>query len=56
MAPAGLTGLWQVDKRGKDNLSAKERIKLDMNYADSYSFLLDLKILSKTFPAMLQKE
>mgnify|MGYP000082494397 CR=1 FL=1 len=40
MAPAGLTGLWQVDKRGKDNLSAEERIRLDMNYADNYSFLL----------------
>ena len=56
MAPAGLTGLWQVDKRGKDNLKAEERIGLDMNYADNYSFSLDLKILMRTLPAMLQRD
>ena len=56
MAPAGLTGLWQVDKRGKDNLPAEERIRLDMNYADNYSFLLDFKILLMTLPAMFQRE
>ncbi|MEM6321405.1 MAG: sugar transferase [Bacteroidota bacterium] len=56
MAPAGLTGLWQVDKRGKDNLPAEERIRLDMSYADSYSFLMDLKIMLRTLPAMLQRE
>ena len=56
MAPAGLTGLWQVDKRGKDNLKAEERIGLDMNYADNYSFSLDFKILMRTLPAMLQRD
>jgi len=56
MAPAGLTGLWQVDKRGKDNLKAEERIRLDMNYADNYSFRLDFKILLRTLPAMLQRD
>jgi len=56
MAPAGLTGLWQVDERGKDNLPAEERIRLDMNYADNYSFLLDFKILLMTLPAMVQRD
>ena len=56
MAPAGLTGLWQVDERGKDNLAAEERIRLDMNYADNYSFFMDLKILMRTLPAMFQRE
>ena len=56
MAPAGLTGLWQVDKRGKDNLKAEERIRLDMNYADNYSLSLDLKIMLRTLPAMLQRD
>ena len=56
MAPAGLTGLWQVDKRGKDNLEAAERIRLDMNYADNYSLLLDIKIMLRTLPAMLQRD
>lgn len=56
MAPAGLTGLWQVDKRGKDNLPAEERIRLDMNYADNYSLLLDIEIMLKTLPAMVQRD
>ena len=56
MAPAGLTGLWQVDKRGKDNLAAEERIRLDINYADNYSLLLDLKIMMRTLPAMVQRD
>ncbi len=56
MAPAGLTGLWQVDKRGKDNLAAEERIRLDMNYADNYCLTLDVKIMLRTLPAMLQRD
>lgn len=55
-APAGLTGLWQVSKRGKAGLTAEERIQLDLDYASNYSFLTDLKIIFKTFPALLQKE
>jgi lipopolysaccharide/colanic/teichoic acid biosynthesis glycosyltransferase len=56
LAPAGITGLWQITKRGKENMSAEERIALDMEYAMNWSFLLDLKILFSTFPALLQKE
>lgn len=56
LAPAGITGLWQVTKRGKDNMSPEERIALDMEYAMKNSFWLDLKILFSTFPALLQKE
>lgn len=56
MAPAGLTGLWQVDERGKDNLPGEERIRLDMNYADNYSLLLDIKIMLRTLPAMVQRD
>ncbi|MCT1524686.1 sugar transferase [Sphingobacterium hotanense] len=56
MAPAGITGLWQVEKRGDNGkLSNKERIALDIHYARHYSFLLDLKILFKTFFAFVQK-
>jgi lipopolysaccharide/colanic/teichoic acid biosynthesis glycosyltransferase len=29
LGPAGLTGLWQVTKRGKDDMSERERKKLD---------------------------
>jgi lipopolysaccharide/colanic/teichoic acid biosynthesis glycosyltransferase len=56
LAPAGITGLWQVTKRGKDNMSPEERIALDMEYAMKNSFWLDMKILFSTIPALLQKE
>lgn len=57
MAPAGITGLWQVTKRGrKGEMSEEERIELDKLYAREYSFAGDLKLVLKTFPALLQKE
>lgn len=56
LAPAGITGLWQITKRGKDNMSEEERIALDMEYAMKNSLLLDVKIMLKTVPALLQKE
>lgn len=56
LAPAGITGLWQVTKRGKEDMSPEERIALDMEYAMKNSFWLDIKILFSTFPALLQKE
>ena len=57
MAPAGLTGLWQVEKRGEaGKLSAEERKMLDIRYANEFSFLMDVKIIFKTFTAFIQKE
>jgi len=57
MAPSGLTGLWQVEKRGKSGkLSAEERKQLDIIYAKNFSFWLDVKIILKTFTAFIQKE
>jgi len=56
MAPAGLTGLWQVSKRGKAEMSVEERIGLDVKYAEKHSMMMDMKIFLKTFPALLQKE
>lgn len=56
LAPAGITGLWQITKRGKDDMSEEERIALDMEYAMKNSIWLDLKIMFKTVPALLQKE
>jgi lipopolysaccharide/colanic/teichoic acid biosynthesis glycosyltransferase len=55
-APAGLTGLWQVTKRGKTKVSDMERIQLDVLYAKSYSFRTDMLILLKTLKAVWQKE
>ncbi|HYC86847.1 MAG TPA: sugar transferase [Chryseosolibacter sp.] len=56
LAPAGITGLWQITKRGKDDMSEEERIALDMEYAMKNSLWLDIKIMLKTIPALLQKE
>ena len=55
-APAGITGLWQVTERGKSGVSADNRKRLDVEYAQSYSFKLDLWILFKTPVAALQQE
>lgn len=56
LGPAGLTGLWQITKRGKADMSERERKKLDNFYAQNYSFWLDCKILIRTVPAVFQKE
>ncbi len=56
LGPAGLTGLWQVSRRGREDMSERERKKLDNFYAQNYSFWLDVKIILKTFPALVQKE
>ncbi len=57
MAPAGLTGLWQVEERGKGgNMSAEERKQLDITYGQTYNFKLDMKIIFRTLFAFVQKE
>jgi lipopolysaccharide/colanic/teichoic acid biosynthesis glycosyltransferase len=55
-APAGLTGLWQVTKRGKSDMSIEERISLDVRYATDNSFVEDMKLILRTLPALRQKE
>lgn len=61
LAPAGITGLWQVELRGKGgNMSEEERMRLDNEYADhfrdgNYSFWYDMKLILRTIPALLQK-
>ncbi|RDC56615.1 sugar transferase [Pedobacter chinensis] len=55
-APAGLTGLWQVEKRGKGKMSEEERLTLDNTYAKNQSFINDIKLIFRTIPALFQKE
>jgi lipopolysaccharide/colanic/teichoic acid biosynthesis glycosyltransferase len=61
LAPPGITGLWQVELRGKGGvMSEEERIRLDNEYADifegdNYSFWYDIKLILRTIPALLQK-
>jgi len=55
MAPAGMTGLWQVKKRGNAVISADERLDLDLNYADKSNLLMDMWIMAHTPQALMQK-
>ena len=62
LAPAGITGLWQVELRGKGGvMSESEREDLDNQYADhfsgkKYSFFYDLKLILRTAKALFQKD
>ena len=47
----GITGLWQVS--GRNNLTYKTRIKLDMNYVENYNFLMDIRIIIRTIGVIL---
>jgi lipopolysaccharide/colanic/teichoic acid biosynthesis glycosyltransferase len=47
----GLTGLWQVS--GRNSLTMRQGLDLDIEYVDKKSFLFDLVILLKTVPVVL---
>ena len=47
----GLTGLWQVS--GRNNLSYKKRVELDLAYARNRNFILDLEIIILTLGVLL---
>jgi len=50
----GITGLAQVEKR--NSATWDERMVVDVKYVESFSLLLDLKILFRTFSAMKYTE
>ncbi|MEO9513148.1 MAG: sugar transferase [Flavobacteriaceae bacterium] len=59
--PAGITGLWQVEARGRSSkMSPEERKELDIKYVEyansKNAFLIDLWIVLRTFRAVFQKE
>ncbi|WP_375447477.1 sugar transferase [uncultured Fibrella sp.] len=56
--PSGLTGLWQVEKRarGEDRMDEQERINLDIEYVETFSFAKDMQIIYKTFFSLWQQE
>lgn len=47
----GLTGIWQVS--GRSDIPFEKQVKLDLQYIESQSIWLDIKILLKTIPAVL---
>jgi lipopolysaccharide/colanic/teichoic acid biosynthesis glycosyltransferase len=52
-ARPGMTGLWQVS--GRHELTYDERVQLDMDYIEHRSLALDLRILLRTLPAVVQR-
>ena len=48
----GITGLWQVSGRN-DLIDFEDWVRLDLDYIDNWSILLDIKIILKTIPVML---
>ena len=47
----GITGLWQIS--GRNNLSYKRRVELDSLYVNQLNFLLDLRIIIRTFGVII---
>jgi lipopolysaccharide/colanic/teichoic acid biosynthesis glycosyltransferase len=47
----GITGLWQI--AGRNNCTFAERVRLDMEYARTWSLLRDVQIIILTIPAVL---
>ena len=51
-AKPGITGLWQISGRSSIT-DFEEVVKLDMKYISEWNLRMDLKILAKTFKAVL---
>ncbi len=49
----GITGMAQIS--GRSDLEFKDEVRLDTYYIENWSLWLDIKIILKTFPALLMK-
>ena len=47
----GITGYWQVS--GRNDVSFKQRLKLEQYYSNNCGLRMDIKILFKTFGAVI---
>lgn len=52
--PPGITGLWQVS--GRNRLSMRQALALDVEYVRRHSLWFDLVILVRTIPALIRRE
>jgi len=50
----GLTGLWQVSGRSRTRFD--EMVRLDLRYSKTRTFVLDLKLILKTFRALISDD
>jgi lipopolysaccharide/colanic/teichoic acid biosynthesis glycosyltransferase len=51
--PPGITGLWQV--KGRGTMTFDERLRLDIEYMEHRSILLDLKLMAMTALAVFRR-
>jgi lipopolysaccharide/colanic/teichoic acid biosynthesis glycosyltransferase len=49
----GLTGLWQVSNQRYSDFD--ERVSVDLDYIDSWTLWMDIKILLRTIPAVIMQ-
>jgi lipopolysaccharide/colanic/teichoic acid biosynthesis glycosyltransferase len=49
----GITGYWQVS--GGNGLTYREMIKLDLAYLHNWSMWLDVRLLVRTVPALINR-
>jgi lipopolysaccharide/colanic/teichoic acid biosynthesis glycosyltransferase len=54
LVPQGMTGLWQVE--GRALMTPKEAFDLDVAYARSWSFRLDLSLLFRTTAPIMRRD
>jgi undecaprenyl-phosphate galactose phosphotransferase len=50
----GITGIWQIS--GRSQIPFAERAKMEAQYAESRNFWIDLVVIAKTIPAVLQSK
>jgi lipopolysaccharide/colanic/teichoic acid biosynthesis glycosyltransferase len=50
----GITCIWQIS--GRNNLSFRRWLELDLEYIENWSLTFDLMILLKTFPVVLLRK
>lgn len=50
----GMTGLWQIRARHEQDFD--RWVETDLEYIDTWTFWLDLKIMARTIPAMIGRE
>ena len=49
----GITGYWQI--AGGNGLTYEEMVKLDLSYIQNWSLWLDVRLLARTIPALLNR-
>lgn len=52
----GLTGYWQAYARNNATYESGERQEMEMYYVEHHGFVLDVKIIGKTFASVVKKE